>query len=912
MFVVKRTGDKESVSFDKILTRLNNHAKDLTVDTAMITQKVIEGLYQGITTEILDELASYISTSLNTIHPDYTILGSRICISNLHKKTNSDFREITRILYNNNGSTPQISREVLDIVEKYGNEINKRIDYARDYLIDYFGFKTLEKVYLMKVGGKTVERPQHMWMRVAIGLHGDDLEHVFETYDYMSRKYFIHASPTLFNAGTDHQQLLSCFLLGMDDSIDGIYKNLHNTAMIMKGAGGIGIHCSNVRSKNSQIKSTNGLSNGIIPMLKLYNDTCRFVTQSGKRAGSVAVYLEPHHADILDFLNLRKNNGIEEERCRELFLALWVSDLFMNRVKNDRPWTLFSEDVAVNLSNVYGKEYETLYKKYEENGIGVKTVKAREIWKAILTSMIETGTPYILYKDTSNRRSNQQNIGTVRSSNLCVAGDTLILTDEGEIPIGELKDMYVNVWNGKEYSNVQVKQTGQNKELLKILFSNGSVLECTKYHKFYIRDGHDVYVLEAQQLQPNMLLSSWSLPNGNVVNSVIVTEIVDEGKIGDTFCFSEPKEHSGIFNGVKTGQCAEIIEYSDDKEYACCTLASISLPAYVISVDGKQVFDFEELGRVSRILVRNLNIVIDKNHYPVPETELSNKKHRPLGIGIQGLADTFLKMGWSFDSVEARRLNREMMECIYYHAMDESCNLAKRDGAYSTFMGSPLSKGEFQFNLAGYVGEKELEILSGRWNFAELRKKVIKYGVRNSLLLALMPTASTSNILGNTECFEPITSNIYLRRTIAGEFIIINQYLVQDLIKLGLWSKEMKNKIIVNNGSIMNIPEIPTDVKEKYQTVWEISRRSIIDMAIERGLFVCQSQSMNLYFPTTDMSVIHSAMFYGWEKGLKTGIYYTRVKPSVEAQKFTIEPKFVQTVKKEDKKDEPECLMCSS
>lgn len=833
MYVIKRNGNKELVSFDKILERLANHSNDLkNIDTGMITKKVIEGIYEGITTENIDELTSYISTSLNTIHPEYTILGTRICISNLHKKTHSNYLEVCRELYHNNGLVPQISKELYSIVNKYHNEINNKLNYSRDYLIDYFGFKTLEKVYLLKVNGKIIERPQHLFMRVAIGIHGDNLEKVFETYENLSLKYFIHASPTLFNAGTDHPNLLSCFLLGTQDSINGIYNNLSDCASIMKGAGGIGVHISNIRGKNSIIKSTNGLSNGIVPMLKLYNDTCRFVTQSGKRAGSIAVYIEPHHADILDFLNLRKNNGIEEERTRELFLALWVSDLFMERVKKDRPWTLFKEEYFPEISNkslsdVWGNEYTQLYKQFEEAGKGSKTIKARELWKAIITSMIETGTPYILYKDTANSKSNQQNLGTIKSSNLC----------------------------------------------------------------------------------------------------------------------------------------AEIIEYSNEKEYACCTLGSISLPNFV-EINETPEFNFNKLGEITRILVRNLNIVIDKNQYTVKQTEISNKRHRPLGIGIQGLADTFIKMNLPFDCQMSKKLNKEIMETIYYHALDESCEIAKRRteayhyfinyvsqnkiiifndtdreyfinkilkesdkykdiqftyeelknnkiGAYSSYHNSPISNGLFQFNLnTGILPDTDEEKALLKWDFSKLREKIKIYGIRNSLLTALMPTASTSNILGNTEAFEPITSNIYLRRTIAGEFVIINSYLVNDLIKLNLWNKEMKDKIIISGGSITNIPEIPTEIKEKYQTIWEISNKTIIDYASDRQLFVCQSQSMNLYFPTINFNVIHSALFYGWEKKLKTGIYYTRVKPAIEAQQFTIEPKFIQEQKKQE--NDNNCVMCSS
>jgi ribonucleotide reductase alpha subunit len=833
----------------------------------------------------------------------------------------------------------------------------------------------------MKVADKTVERPQHLFMRVALAIHEDNLEKVQETYDALSQKHLIHASPTLFNAGTDHATLLSCFLLGIDDSIQGIYKNLSDCAMISKGAGGIGVHISNIRAKNSIIQSTNGLSNGIIPMLKLYNDTAKYVTQSGKRNGSIAIYLEPHHPEIFDFLLLRKNSGVEEERCRDLFTAVWLSDLFMERVKKDKPWTLFSEDTAKGLSDVYGDEYRKLYKKYEEEGLGIRTVMARDIWKAILTSTIETGTPYVGFKDTVNRRSNQKNLGTIKSSNLCVAPETLILTSNGYQEIQYLKDKKIKIWNGLEWSDTEVKQTGENQELITVEFSNGSKLDCTKYHKFYIQNNNQQITVEAKDLIVGMKLIDYQLPNDNQIYQVEITNITDNNRTDDTYCFNEPNRHTGIFNGIIAGNCIEINEYSDDKEYACCTLASISLPAFVENGE----YNYHKLGQAVRVAVRNLNVIIDTNQYPVPETKRSNENHRPLGIGIQGLADVFMKMNLEFTSTKAKEVNKNISETMYYHALDESSRIAKERsemileclemlkegtykgisdnynvnsviirqlwdsmvnkrvdkriigtltdkeiqnilcfyyvhkekmdeienttlGSYSSFENSPISKGQFQFNLAGFTSENESNILSGMWDFTELRERIKKWGVRNSLLLALMPTASTSNILGNTECFEPITSNMYLRRTLAGEFVIINQYLITDLINLGLWNAEMKNKIMSNYGSIMNIPEIPVELKEKYLTVWEIPKKPIIEMARDRGYFTCQAQSMNLYFEQPDMNKINSALIYGWEQGLKTGIYYTRIKPSVEAIQFTVEPAKMQ----KEVKTQEDCLYCSA
>lgn len=772
MYVIKRNGQREEVSFDKILYRFKNlcnmEPKLLNVDSAKIAMKVIEGLYEGVTTNELDEHASLIASAMNTIHPDYSTLGSRICISNLHKNTKYSFAECCKILYSNNGSRNLISKELLDISQEFSNIIESQIDYSRDFLLDFFGFKTLENMYLFKIGGKVIERPQHLFMRVALGLHSRNLEKAFNTYHLLSQHYFIHATPTLFNAGTDNNAMLSCFLLGTGDSVDGMYKTIKDIASIAAASGGIGLHISNIRSKDSVIRSTNGKSNGIVPLLRVINELSQHITQRSRPA-SVAIYLEPHHPEIMSFLDIRKNTGNEKFRCREIFTALWVNDLFMKRVEKDMPWSLFSEDTAPGLSDSWGANYERLYKQYESEGRAVAKVMAKDVWTAVLTSMIETGNPYIGYKDTINSRSNQQNLGTIRSSNLC----------------------------------------------------------------------------------------------------------------------------------------HEITEYSNDKEYACCTLASISLPALVENGE----FNHHKLREVVHTIVDNLDIIIDINKYPVPETKLSNDRHRPLGIGIQGLADTFMKLDLPFTSDTARKLNMEILETIYYASLEKSHLLAVEKGKYSSFDGSPLSKGLFQFNLAG---KSISEVCSGRWDFETLRNNIMRDGVRNSLLIALMPTASTSNILGNTECFEPITSNIYTRKTNTGDYTIFNKYLVNDLMKYGLWNEKMRKSLIEARGRITNIPELPVELKEKYQTAWEIPKKAIIDMARDRGYFVCQSQSMNLYFDNLEFSRLHSAMMYAWKVGLKTGVYYTRVPAAVEAQQFTIEPKLNAKKIEEEVTREKECVMCSA
>lgn len=751
MYVIKRNGKKESVKFDKITARIEKLSYSLSslVSPIDVAKKVIEGIYDGVTTTELDNLAAETAASLTTKHPDYAILASRIAVSNLHKNTVKSFSQTMNKLYNyvdkaTGKRMPLLADDVWEVIEKNAELLDSTIIYDRDFAFDYFGFKTLEKSYLLKIDGKIAERPQHMYMRVAVGIHKEDIESAIKTYNLMSERWFTHATPTLFNAGTPKPQMSSCFLLTMkEDSIDGIYDTLKQTAKISQSAGGIGLAIHNIRATGSYIGGTNGTSNGIIPMLRVYNDTARYVDQGGgKRKGAFAIYLEPWHADVFEFLDLRKNHGKEELRARDLFYALWIPDLFMKRVESNGNWSLFCPNEAPGLSDCWGEEFEKLYQQYESEGRARKTVKAQDLWFAVLDAQIETGTPYLLYKDAANRKSNQQNLGTIKSSNLCT----------------------------------------------------------------------------------------------------------------------------------------EIIEYTCKDEVAVCNLASIALPRFVN--EGK--FDFDALYEVTYQVTKNLNKIIDGNYYPVEEARTSNLRHRPIGLGVQGLADTFILMRLPFESDLARMLNKNIFETIYFAAMTASKDLAKTEGAYETFAGSPVSKGIFQFDMWGVQP-------SDRWNWENLKKEVMEYGVRNSLLVAPMPTASTSQILGNNECFEPYTSNIYTRRVLSGEFIIVNKHLLKDLVNLGLWNNSMKNRIIAANGSIQNIPEIPAEIKELYKTVWEIKQRTIIDMAADRGAFICQSQSLNLFVDSPTSSKLTSMHFYGWKKGLKTGMYYLRTQAASQAVQFTVE-----------------------
>ncbi len=756
MYVVKRDGRKEPMMFDKITSRVRKLCYGLNdlVDPVKVAVRVIEGLYDGVTTSELDNLAAEIAATLTTAHPDYAKLAARISVSTLHKNTKKTFCEVMTDLHTyvnprTGKKAPLLANDVYKVVMDNKEKLDSTIIYNRDFGYDYFGFKTLERSYLLKLNGKIAERPQHMLMRVSIGIHLDDLDAAIETYELMSKKFFTHATPTLFNAGTPKPQMSSCFLLTMqDDSIDGIYNTLKQTAKISQSAGGIGLSIHNIRATGSYIAGTNGTSNGIVPMLRVFNDTARYVDQGGgKRKGSFAIYLEPWHADIFDFLDLKKNHGKEEMRARDLFYAMWIPDLFMERVQEDGEWTLMCPNECPGLYDTHSEEFEKLYLKFETEGKGRKTIKARELWEKILESQIETGTPYMLYKDAANRKSNQQNLGTIRSSNLCT----------------------------------------------------------------------------------------------------------------------------------------EILEYTSEDEIAVCNLASIALPMFVKN----GAFDHKELFRITKRVTKNLNKVIDRNYYPVKEAENSNMRHRPIGLGVQGLADTFIKLRLPFTSDEAKELNQDIFETIYYAACTASVEEAQASGTYESYKGSPISEGKFQHNLWNIKDEE----LSGRWDWEKLRKKVKKHGVRNSLLVAPMPTASTSQILGNNECFEPYTSNIYTRRVLSGEFIVVNKHLLEDLVALNLWDEGLKQEIMRANGSIQNIDNIPDDIKELYKTVWELSMRDIIDMSRQRGYFIDQSQSLNLFVEGATMAKLTSMHFYAWKSGLKTGMYYLRTKSAVDAIKFTLDNK---------------------
>ncbi len=751
MYVIKRDGKKEQVKFDKITARVDKlcYGLDLKhVEPIEVAKKVINGIYDGVTTSELDNLAAETAASMTAKHPDYALLASRIAISNLHKNTNKSFSQTMRALHEyidpkSGQSAKLIADDIMQVINDNADELDSTIIHDRDFGFDYFGFKTLEKSYLLKLHGKVVERPQHMYMRVCVGIHRGDIESVVKTYNMMSERWFIHATPTLFNAGTPKAQMSSCFLLTMqEDSIDGIYETLKQCAKISQSAGGIGLSIHNIRATGSYIKGTNGTSNGIVPMLRVFNDTARYVDQGGgKRKGSFAIYLEPWHDDIFDLLELKKNHGKEEMRARDLFYAMWVPDLFMKRVEENGNWSLFCPNESPGLADCWGPEFEALYEKYESEGKARRTIKAQDLWFKIVESQVETGTPYLLYKDACNSKSNQQNLGTIRSSNLCT----------------------------------------------------------------------------------------------------------------------------------------EIVEYTSKDEVAVCNLASAALPRFV--KDGE--FDFNRLFEVTYQMTLNLNKIIDNNYYPIVEARNSNMRHRPIGIGVQGLADAFILMRFPFESDEAKQLNKDIFETIYYASLTASKDLAKQDGHYETYPGSPVSKGIFQFDMWGVTP-------GDRWEWSVLKEEIKKYGVRNSLLLAPMPTASTSQILGNNECFEPYTSNLYSRRVLSGEFTIVNKHLLKDLVRLGLWNDAMKNKILAAEGSVQNIAEIPEDIKELYKTVWEIKQRSIIDMAADRGAYICQSQSLNLFIQDANISKLTSMHFYSWKKGLKTGMYYLRTKAASSAVKFTV------------------------
>ena len=1197
MHVTKRNGHIEIISFDKILRRIKRIGKEVGIQinyTALVI-KVIDQLFDGISTTKIDELTAEQCASMSSTHYDYNILASRILVSSHQKNTSASFSKVMQQLYGfldkNGKPSPLVSDDLIAIVKKHKTQLDALCDYERDFLIDYFGFKTLERSYLMRINGKVVERPQHMWLRVAIGIHGSAIESIIETYQYMSQRYFIHATPTLFNAGTPRPQLSSCYLLSMEsDSIDGIYNTLKDCALISKMAGGIGLHIHNIRATGSHIRGTNGTSNGIVPMLRVFNNTARYVDQcvipetiiytdegpikiescisgktrvfnmtggietienvlehyyegttlvirnkfsttplqitpqhpiyavktgteipewidaqdlqvgdsivyrfpsleqdvaniseedckfyvflffyggikegkyfintdkydpdyvkldtickerydfiktyletrlvefkedchtgiiewvpalhlpfrngdlygadgkkrihsrwlllpinktvilydnlrknsnnmnvniddilqwfsirvmpnkillseitsihkaeysgilydlqmekqhdyllenglvhngGGKRNGSFAIYLEPWHADIEAFLQMRKNHGDEEMKARDLFYALWIPDLFMERIKANGKWTLMCPDECPGLADVYGPEFVDLYEKYEKDGKGKQTVNARDLWFRILDAQMETGTPYILYKDAANKKSNQKNVGTIKSSNLCVAPETLVLTKTGNHVIKDLCDQTVEVWNGMEWSQVEIKKTGENQRLIRVEFDNGKHIECTPYHKFYILNSSgSVIKVDADSLYVGTHIEPFSLSNDPTIYNISVTAIIETNRNDDTYCFTELKRGRGTFNGIITGQCTEIIEYSDENETAVCNLASLALPTYIEAnkETGQPEFLYDKLYEITKIVTKNLNKIIDVNFYPTEKTKRSNMRHRPIGIGVQGLADVFFLMGLPFASDEAKAINRNIFETIYFAALTASCELAEKDGPYETFAGSPASQGLLQFDLWSY------DPGTSRYDWLTLKERIQKVGLRNSLLLAPMPTASTSQILGFNECIEPITSNIYSRRTLAGDFVQVNKYLMADLIRLDLWNDKIKNNIIANHGSCQQIDMIPPDLKERYKTVWEIPMRQLIDMSADRGAFICQSQSLNLWLEDPTYSNLTSMHFYSWSKGLKTGIYYLRRRAKHQAQQFTIEPEKGSSNSAAEE-DDHICEMCSA
>jgi len=936
MIVIKRNGEKQDVSFDKIIWRLGSlcdmEPKIKNIDHIKISQKVVSQIYSGISTSKLDELSAEICTGNITTHPNFGKLASRIIISNNHKLTSPSFSETIYQMYNNidkhKKHNPLVSEEIYNLVMNNKQKLNSSINYYRDYDFDYFGFKTLEKAYLIKINDKTIERIQHLFLRVSLGIHKDDISKVLETYDYMSQKYFIHATPTLFHSSTYRPQMLSCFLLGMEDSVDGIYKCLRDCAKISKWAGGIGVWAHDIRAENSVIKSTNGKSNGLVPMLRVFNETARHINQSGKRQGSFAIYLETWHSDIYEFLEAKKNHGDENARARDLFYALWISDLFMQRVRDNGMWALMCPDKCRGLTKIYGEEFNKLYCKYERLDDHVfKRVKAQHLWEKILISQIETGTPYICYKDAANHKTNQQNIGTICSSNLC--SEILEFSNHNQYACCTLASIglpkYVEPY---DYNNIT--------EI--ILFGKESCKFC-KYSKNYLNNLNVIYqYLDIEENQKNIEFMYMLKPENtkNTLPQIFVA-------YGDN-----TKDYIGGFS--------ELITFFKPK------------------------YNFKELYKVAKIITYNLNKVIDINYYPVPETRYSNKLHRPIGIGVQGLADVYSLMRVSFDSPEAHQLNKEIFATIYYGSMEASMEIAKERnihlekiiklrgdfnkhkytraneyekciddiftwktgdnnkdlfckemekleneylpideelyiinendeiisiknlkyiGSYSSFEGSPLSQGKFQFDL--WNQDPILKIDDFILDWESLRENVLKFGVRNSLLIAPMPTASTSQILGNNECIEPLTSNIYSRNTIAGSFVVINQYLLNDLINIGIWSKDIKDEIILNSGSIQNINAIPDKLKSLYKISWDLSQKTLIDQAAERGIYVCQSQSLNLFLKDPDFSKLTSMHFYTWSKGLKTGIYYLRTKAAAKAQQFTIEPEKENT-----------CLSCSA
>jgi ribonucleotide reductase alpha subunit len=1051
MKVINRHGISEEISFDKIKNRIegliNFNSEDkliqpLThVDANYITIQTINKLHDNITTRQLDIESAKVCANLESVHYNYGLAGGRILSSDLFKYLKSlELNSYSdRVTYINNKLPTYLNKDFYQFVINNQDKLNSILQLDRNFLITYFGFKTLEKSYLVKYNDQPIETPQDMFLRVSIAIHyrsedltlNEQLEYIKSTYDYMSSGYFTHATPTLFNAGTNYEQMSSCYLIGTEDDLGTIFKTVADVGQISKWAGGIGIHISNIRGKGSLIHSTNGKSDGIIPMIKVYNEVARYVSQGGKRKGSIAMYLEPWHIDIEQFLDLKKNTGAETERARDIFTALWIPDEFMTRVINDDDWYLMCPSVSVGLTDLYGKEFSELYLSYIESKRYIKKVKARELFQKALESQIETGVPYILFKDNINRKSNQSNIGTVKSSNLCVHEDTKILTKDGYIKISKLENKEVNVWNGFEWSKVMVKKTATNQNLVRVTLSNGAYLDCTPQHKFYIKDGSNITEIEkgASDLQIGDVLIDYKLPEPDTFNEIIydnydtsiplnesidfkikwfdtfvkcygvtcdnlifienqdkellinlrlmlhtlkvetqiictdqqqiepswrllidktfidqlvrlgfektnqffnlkmnykydtnisIVSVKDSYENVDTYCFTEEKRHLGMFNGILTGQCAEITEVSTSQEYAVCNLGSIAVNRFVkydqlelLDLDSlwssfmdqrtsyfidngilqdifKSIYDFDKLIEVSRILTYNLNNIIDYNYYPVNETRISNMKNRPIGLGVQGLGDLYYILNIPYSSYIAKYLDALIMETIYYGSIYESSEIALTRGKYKKYDGSPFSEGKFQFDL--WLEENKFkfsELYPQMHNWDMLKEKVKITGMANSLLTALMPTASTSQILGNNECFEPYSSNIYKRTTLAGEFQVVNRHLINRLCKMNLWNENLRTEIIKADGSIQNL-NLEQNLKDVYKTIWEIKQKDVIDHALARGPYVDQSQSMNLFFANPNFQTLYSALIYGWKNGLKTGCYYLRSKPAIEAIKFSV------------------------
>lgn len=1020
MQVIKRDGSYEPVSFDKITKRISDLCYGLThVDPLLVAKETINGIFSGIKTAELDNLSANICATKSHHHPEYNLLGGRILSSNIAKTTSPVYIDVVRALH----VEGIVSEAFYNVVRKFPEVIQGYIDYERDYLFDFFAVKTLERSYLFKIKDKIVERPQHLWMRVAIQIHGlsglspeEYLPLIKETYNLTSTMYFTHATPTLFNAGTPKPQLSSCFLLSSEDNLEDIFKTVSDVAKISKWAGGIGLSLSNIRSKGSLIKGTNGKSEGIVPLCKTLEMVGRYINQGGKRQGSIAVYLEPWHADIYAFIELRKNTGDENLRARDLFLALWVPDLFMKRVQDNGDWSLMCPNECPFLVDNYGDEFEKIYLSYEQQNRQKKTVKARDLWSHILESQIETGMPYISYKDTVNHRNMQKQLGVIRNSNLCVAPETMILTSIGYYPIKTFEDhVQVSVWNGEKFTPTTVTKTGTAQELIKVVCSNGAEIECTYYHVFYVVQGDGTIVKHrAIDLEEGMTLIKSAFPvitdgmnfplkhllvphtvpiNGNLamkvdwVNQIVkkygyidndgfnmahsskdfltnvlyllqtlgcdpflslfdvggkksdtvvyrltliesdveqlqslgvlidgivaksakvsanakikhvtVKGIIRTGRISDTYCFTEKERGMGVFGGVLTGQCNEIALFSNKDNIAVCNLASICLPQFVDKET--KTFDFTKLEYIAGVVCRNLNHVIDINFYPTRETAKTNHENRPIGIGIQGLADVYCMLELPFGSEEARTLNRGIFETIYYGAAKMSVELAKRDGRYASYGDSPHSQGLLQFDMFEKTEKDKIELTL---DWASLKADMKFHGIRNSLLTALMPTASTSQIMGNNECFEPYTSNIYLRKTLAGEFTVVNRHLIQALIERGLWTPQIYEEILFDNGSVQKIKSIPEDIKKVYKTAYELKVTDMLKQAVDRSPFVDHMQSMNLFMAKPDFNVLNSSHFYSWKNGLKTGMYYLRTQPAVDAVKFGLDPTAMARIKDDRK-----------